>query len=217
MAGHKTWRSCDSVQVCSGECRESGGWIKSWKTQTAERGLFYFFNPVSCKKVFIAIVLLESEPPAQSWITGRLKQALLKNIPVFSIIYISLNSDSYLTRRPFSIKLGSLANCPFVLWKTLKCAFLFLAFFLTTLLFSPVLWSVQGVVIFCTNTPVSAVELCSSFRLTFAVCVFFLINALLVRSVTFCLWPSLGASIVVPCSFHVKTMDLIVFLRSSTF
>ena len=39
------------------------------------------------------IVLLEGEPPSQSQISGRLKQVILKNFPVFSAIHHSFNSD----------------------------------------------------------------------------------------------------------------------------
>ena len=50
-----------------------------------------------------------------------------------------------------------------------------------------------------TDTPISAVELCSSFRVIFGAS---LITALLAWSVSFGGWPSFGRFVVVPYSFH---------------
>ena len=61
-----------------------------------------------------------------------------------------------------------------------------------------------------TDTPISAVELCSSFRVIFGLFVASLINALLAWSVSFGGRPSLGRFVVVPYSFHVLIMDLMV-------
>ena len=64
------------------------------------------------------------------------------------------------------------------------------------------LWSVQLKVVLWTYTPISAVELCSSFRVIFGLFVASLMNALLARSVSFGGRPSLGRFVVVPYSFH---------------
>ena len=61
-----------------------------------------------------------------------------------------------------------------------------------------------------TNTPISAVELCSSFRVIFGHFVASLINALLAWSVIFGGRPSLGMFVVVPYSFHFFIMNLMV-------
>ena len=61
-----------------------------------------------------------------------------------------------------------------------------------------------------TDTPIAAVELCSSFRVIFGLFVASLINALLARSVSFGGRPSLGRFVVVPYSFHFFIMDLMV-------
>ena len=53
-----------------------------------------------------------------------------------------------------------------------------------------------------TDTPISAVELCSSFMVIFGLFVASLINALLAWSVCFAGWPSLGRFVVVPYSFN---------------
>ena len=57
-------------------------------------------------------------------------------------------------------------------------------------------------VVLWTDTPTSAVELCSSFRVIFGLFFASLINALLAWSVSFGGWPSLGRFVVVPYSFH---------------
>ena len=49
-----------------------------------------------------------------------------------------------------------------------------------------------------TDTLISAIELCSSFRVIFGLFVASLINALLASSVSFGRWPSLGRFVVVP-------------------
>ena len=54
-----------------------------------------------------------------------------------------------------------------------------------------------------TDTPISAVELCSSFRVIFDLFVVSLINALLVWSVSFGGRSSLGRFVVVPYSFFL--------------
>ena len=51
-----------------------------------------------------------------------------------------------------------------------------------------------------TDTPISAVEHCSSFGVIFGLFVASLINALLALSVSFGGWPSLGSFVVVPYS-----------------
>ena len=61
-----------------------------------------------------------------------------------------------------------------------------------------------------TDTPISAVELCSSFRVIFGLFVASLINALLAWSVSFGGRPSLGRFVVVPYHFHFLIMDLMV-------
>ena len=61
-----------------------------------------------------------------------------------------------------------------------------------------------------TDSPISAVELCSSFNVIFGLFVASLINALLAWSVSFCGRPSLGRFIVVPYSFHFLIMNLMV-------
>lgn len=60
-------------------------------------------------------------------------------------------------------------------------------------------WHTLKVVLW-TNTPISAVELCSSLRIIFGLFVDSLINALLAWSVSFGGWPSLGRFVVVPYS-----------------
>lgn len=67
---------------------------------------------------------------------------------------------------------------------------------------SPTLRSIQLIVVLCTDTPVSAVELCSSSRVTLGLFAASLINALLARSVSFDGQPFLGRFAVVPCSFQ---------------
>ena len=54
-----------------------------------------------------------------------------------------------------------------------------------------------------TDNPTSVEELCSSFRVIFGLFVASLINALLVRSVSFGGRPSLGRFVVVPYSFYL--------------
>ena len=61
------------------------------------------------------------------------------------------------------------------------------------------------------GTPISAVEIFSSFRVIFGLFVASLINALLARSVNFCGRPSLGRFVVVQYSFYFFIMDLMVF------
>ena len=61
-----------------------------------------------------------------------------------------------------------------------------------------------------TDTPISAVELCSSFNVIFGLFVASLINALLAWSVSFGGWHSLGRFVVVSYSFHFLIMDLMV-------
>ena len=61
-----------------------------------------------------------------------------------------------------------------------------------------------------TDTPISAVELCSSFRVIFGLLVASLINALLAWSVSFGGRRSLGRFVVVPYSFLFFIMDLMV-------
>ena len=75
---------------------------------------------------------------------------------------------------------------------------------------SPALWSGGLKVVLWTDTPISALELCSSFRVIFGLFVASLINALLVWSVSFGGRPSLGRCVVVPYSFHFLIMDLMV-------
>ena len=59
-----------------------------------------------------------------------------------------------------------------------------------------------------TDTPISAVELCSSFRVIFGLFVASLINALLAWSVGFGGRPSFGRFVGVPYSFNFFIMDL---------
>ena len=61
-----------------------------------------------------------------------------------------------------------------------------------------------------TDTPISAVELCSSFRVIFGLLVASLNNTLLAWSVSFDGRPSLGRFVVVPYSFNFLIMDLMV-------
>ena len=61
-----------------------------------------------------------------------------------------------------------------------------------------------------TDTPISTVELCSSFRVIFDLFVASLINAFLAWSVGFGGRPSLVRFVVVPYSFHFLIMDLMV-------
>jgi hypothetical protein len=61
-----------------------------------------------------------------------------------------------------------------------------------------------------TDTPISAVELFSSFRVIFGLFVASLINVLLAWSVCFGWWPSLGRFVLVPYSFNFLIMDLMV-------
>ena len=61
-----------------------------------------------------------------------------------------------------------------------------------------------------TDPPISAVELCSSFRVIFGLFVASLINALLALSVSFGGRPSLGRCVVEPYSFHFLIMDLML-------
>ena len=61
-----------------------------------------------------------------------------------------------------------------------------------------------------TDTPISVVELCSSFRIIFGLFVVSLINALLAGTVSFGGRPSLGRFVVVPYSFSFLRMDLMV-------
>ena len=61
-----------------------------------------------------------------------------------------------------------------------------------------------------TNTPISAVELCSSFRVIFGLFDDSLIIALLAWSVSFGGRPSLGRFVVVPYSLHFLIMNLMV-------
>ena len=75
---------------------------------------------------------------------------------------------------------------------------------------SPALWSIRLKVVLWTDNPISAVELCSSFRVIFGLFVSSLINALLAWSVSFGGRPSLGRFIVVQYYFHLLIMDLMV-------
>ena len=91
---------------------------------------------------------------------------------------------------PSSICLGSL-HMPFDQHQT--CLLIF--FFKQWLFFWPLfcktqLWSVLLKVVLWTDTPISAVEFCSSFRVNFGLFVASLINALLAWSVSFGGWPS---------------------------
>ena len=61
-----------------------------------------------------------------------------------------------------------------------------------------------------TDNPISAVELCSSFRVIFGLFVASLINALLAWSMSFGGRPSLGRFVVVPYSFYFLIMGLMV-------
>ena len=61
-----------------------------------------------------------------------------------------------------------------------------------------------------TDTPISAVELCSSFRVIFGLFLASLINALFAWSVSFGVWSSLGRFVVLPYSFHFLVMYLMV-------
>ena len=63
-----------------------------------------------------------------------------------------------------------------------------------------------------TDTPISAVELCSTFRVIFGLFVASLINAPLAWSIWFGGRPSLGRFVVVPDSFHFLITDLMVLL-----
>jgi hypothetical protein len=65
-------------------------------------------------------------------------------------------------------------------------------------------------VVLWTDTPISTVELCSSFRVIFGLFVASQINALLARSVSFGGRPSLGRFVVVPYSLHFLIRDLMV-------
>ena len=71
-------------------------------------------------------------------------------------------------------------------------------------------WSVRLKVVLWTDTPISSVELCSSFRVIFGLFVASLINVLLALSVSFGGRHSLGRFVVVPYSFHSLIMDLMV-------
>ena len=79
-----------------------------------------------------------------------------------------------------------------------------LFFFLATLPSSPALWSVRLKVVLWTDTPLSAVELCSSFRVIFGVFVASLINDLHAWSVSFGGRPSLGWFVVVQFPFFLQ-------------
>ena len=57
------------------------------------------------------------------------------------------------------------------------------------------------------DTPISAVVLCSSFRVIFGLYVASLINALLAWSMSFGGRPSLGRFVVMPYSLHFLIMD----------
>ena len=59
-----------------------------------------------------------------------------------------------------------------------------------------------------TDTPISTVKLCSSFRVIFGLFVAALINALLAWSMSFGGRTSLGRCVVVPFYFHFVIMDL---------
>ena len=61
-----------------------------------------------------------------------------------------------------------------------------------------------------TDTPISVVELCSSFRVIFGLIVASLMNAVLAWFVSFGGRPSLGRFVVVPYSFNFLIMDLMV-------
>ena len=66
-------------------------------------------------------------------------------------------------------------------------------------------------VVLWTDNPISALELCSSFRVIFGLFVASLNNALLAWSMSFGGRPSLGRFVGVPESFYVfKIMDLMV-------
>ena len=75
---------------------------------------------------------------------------------------------------------------------------------------SPVLWIVRLKVVLWIDTPTSAVELCSSFRVIFGLFVASLINVLIAWSMSFGGRPSLGRFVVVPYSFNFLIMDLMV-------
>ena len=77
-------------------------------------------------------------------------------------------------------------------------------FFLALLPYSPALWSVWLQVALWTDTPISAGDLCSSFRVIFGLFIASLINALLAWSVSFCGWSSLVRFVVVPYSLKKK-------------
>ena len=72
------------------------------------------------------------------------------------------------------------------------------------------LWSVGLKVVLGTDTPISAVELYSSFGVIFGIFVASLINALLAWSVSFGGRYSLGRFAVVPYSWHFLIMNLMV-------
>ena len=61
-----------------------------------------------------------------------------------------------------------------------------------------------------TDTPISAVELCSSFRVIFGLFVASLINALFAWSVSFGGRPAPGRFVVVPHALHFLIMALLV-------
>ena len=63
------------------------------------------------------------------------------------------------------------------------------------------------------DTPISAVKLCSSFRVIVGLFVASLINALLAWSVSFGRQPSLGRFVVVPYSVNFLTMNLMVYCQ----
>ena len=54
-------------------------------------------KPLECcfSRMLRIIVLLEGESPSQSQISGRLKQVSLKNMPLFSAIHHSFNSNQF--------------------------------------------------------------------------------------------------------------------------
>ena len=64
------------------------------------------------------------------------------------------------------------------------------------------LWSVRLKVVLWTDNPISAVEICSSFRVIVALFVASLFNSPLAWSVNFGGRLSLGRFVVVPYSFH---------------
>ena len=83
-------------------------------------------------------------------------------------------------------------------------------FLLATLPLRPDWWSKPLIVVLWTDSPTSAVDLCSSSRVTMGLLVAPLINFLLVWLVSLGGRPCLGRVAVLPYSFHFLMMDFMV-------